>query len=108
MMNCNMSGMMGNSMMYNDMSIFPNINLSNEQKAKLSSLQQEMHNEMNTQMNNMNNSDMMSFITKNGFDKESFKKTMNDRHQTMMNLRANHMEKVLNVLTKEQLAQLNK
>ncbi|MFY9105503.1 Spy/CpxP family protein refolding chaperone [Halarcobacter sp.] len=108
MMNCNMSGMMGNSMMYNDMSIFPNINLSNEQKAKLSSLQQEMHNEMNTQMNNMNNSGMMSFITKNGFDKESFKKTMNDRHQTMMNLRANHMEKVLNVLTKEQLAQLNK
>ena len=95
-------------LMYNDMSIFPNINLSNEQKAKLSSLQQEMHNEMNTQMNNMNNSDMMSFITKNGFDKESFKKTMNDRHQTMMNLRANHMEKVLNVLTKEQLAQLNK
>ena len=108
MMNCNMSGMMGNSMMYNDMSIFPNINLSNEQKAKLSSLQQEMHNKMNTQMNNMNNSGMMSFINKNGFDKESFKKTMNDRHQTMMNLRANHMEKVLNVLTKEQLAQLNK
>ena len=35
-----------------------------------------MHNEMNTQMNNMNNSGMMSFITKNGFDKESFKKTM--------------------------------
>ena len=31
-------------LMYNDMSIFPNINLSNEQKAKLSSLQQEMHN----------------------------------------------------------------
>ena len=103
-----MSGMMGNSMMYNDMSIFPNINLSNEQKAKLSSLQQEMHNKMNTQMNNMNNSGMMSFINKNGFDKESFKKTMNDRHQTMMNLRANHMERVLNVLTKEQLAQLNK
>ena len=67
-----------------------------------------MHNEMNTQMNNMNNSGMMSFINKNGFDKESFKKTMNDRHQTMMNLRANHMERVLNVLTKEQLAQLNK
>ena len=41
-----------------------------------------MHNEMNTQMNNMNNSGMMSFITKNGFDKESFKKTMNDRIYT--------------------------
>lgn len=108
MMNCNMSGMMGSTMMYNEMSIFSNINLSNEQKAKLSSLKQEMHNKMYTHMNNMNNSGMMSFISKNGFDKESFKKTMNDRHQTMMNLRANHMEKVLNVLTKEQLAQLNK
>ena len=101
-------GMSGNSMMHNSMAIFSKLHLDNTQKNKLTILHKEMFSEMQKVMHPMGFNGMGDFIGKDGFDKESFKKTMNTQHQKMIDFKVNHMDKVLKVLTKEQLSQLTK
>lgn len=101
-------GMIKNNMMHNSMALLSKLNLTNDQKNKLSTLYKEMFNEMQKVMHPTGFKGMMDFIDKDGFDKESFKKTMNTRHKNMMDFKINHMDKVLKVLTKEQLFQLSK
>jgi Spy/CpxP family protein refolding chaperone len=90
------------------MQMFAQLNLSDDQKFQMSILRDEMKLEMKKARGAKQKGKMMNFIKDNGFDKDAFKKEANERHQKMMELKAAHMEKVFKLLTKEQVAQLQK
>lgn len=91
------------------MQLFSGIDLTNEQSYKLSILRDEMHLEMRKLMGaNPQQHHMMNFVTDKGFDKDTFIKEMDTRHQQMLNIRATLMEKAFKVLTKEQIVELKK
>merc|ERR1711879_417204 len=114
MMNCQNihsgNGMgMHSGMMNSGMSMFSQLNLTSEQQYQLSILRDEMRLEMKKHMyNGQAMGQMGTFFQGENFDKDSFKSNMNGQHEKMLTLRANHMEKVFNILTKEQKAQLKK
>jgi len=101
---------MGNCMgMNSGMPMFSQLNLTSEQQHQLSILRDEMILEMKKQMyNGQAMGQMGSFFQGENLDKDSFKSNMNRQHEKMLTLRANHMEKVFNILTKEQRVQLKK
>ncbi|WP_024953912.1 Spy/CpxP family protein refolding chaperone [Sulfurospirillum arcachonense] len=100
-------GMMQRGMhRFGGMQMFSNLNLTNDQKFKMSILRDEMKLEMKKLRGVRGQGKMMNFIGDAGFDKAAFTKYSNDKHQKMMNIRINHMEKVFKILTKEQVAQL--
>jgi len=102
-------GMMNGGMMNGGMPMFSQLNLTSEQQHQLSVLRDEMILEMKKQMyNGQAMGQMGSFFQGENFDKDSFKSNMNRQHEKMLTLRANHMEKVFNILTKEQRVQLKK
>lgn len=99
-----MSGMMGGGMQ-----MFSQLNLTSDQQFKLSILKDEMQIEMKKFMfENHKQGNMGTFLKGDSFDKDTFKKHMNEKHNNMLDLRANHMEKVFKILTKEQVTELKK
>ena len=86
--------------------MFSNLDLSDEQKYKLSILHDEMRLEMKKSMGMRQERPMQKFANENGFDEKGFKKYMDERHEKMIALRAAHMKKVFAVLTPEQIAKL--
>jgi len=103
-------GMMGSGgmgRMHGGMQMFSQLNLTSEQQYKLSILRDEMRLEMRKQMHNAQPMEQMgTFFKGDNFDKDAFKNQMEKQHDKMLNLKANHMEKVFKILTKEQRAQL--
>ena len=49
---------------------------------------------------------MQDLMTADSFNKKEFIKIHNEMHEKMLALQADHMEKVFNLLTKEQRAEL--
>ena len=88
--------------------MFARLNLSSEQNYKISILRDEMYLQIRRQKLTNPYKGMMSYILDNGFDKESFMLNRNNQYQKIMEIKAIHMEKVFNVLTKEQIAELKK
>lgn len=102
------AGISGGKMM-GGMPMFSQLNLTSEQQQKLSILRDEMRLEMKKQRYSGKPMGKMGvFFQGENFDKDSFKSNMNGQHEKMLTLRANHMEKVFNILTKEQRVQLKK
>jgi Spy/CpxP family protein refolding chaperone len=89
-----------------EMRMFSNLDLSDEQKYKLSILHDEMRLEMKKSIGMKQERPMQKFVNENGFDEKGFKKYMDERHEKMIALRAAHMKKVFAVLTPEQIAKL--
>jgi len=110
------SGMMGKRMMMGQMmshqsgmmGMFQNLNLSNDQRYKISILKEEMKLDMRKLMGPNHRKEMFSFMTTNGFDKAGFKKEARQIHNKMLNIKADNMEKMFKILTKEQIKQLKK
>ncbi len=90
------------------MNMFQNLNLNETQKYKISILRDEMRLEMRKQMGPNQRKNMFNFITNKGFNKAAFKKQMEKMHDKILNLKADNLEKMFKVLTKEQIAQLKK
>ena len=117
MMNCGNKGMNMNAMQRGhnmkgmhkrgaQMMMFANLNLSQEQRYQLSILRDEMKLDMKKARGFKRQGKMVQFIKGDSFDKDAFIKYSDAMHQKMLKIRADHMEKVLKVLTKEQITQL--
>lgn len=91
-----------------EMQMFSQLNLSDDQRHKLAILQSEMKLEMTKLRDPKTQTKMQSVLSGETFDKKEFIKTHNEMHEKMITLKANHMEKVFNLLTKEQRAELKK
>jgi len=89
-----------------EMRMLSQLNLTDDQRHKLAILQSEMKLEMTKLHDPKMKSKMQGALTGETFDKKEFIKNHNDMHEKMLNLKANHMEKVFNLLTKEQRAEL--
>ena len=92
-------GMMG-------MPFLDKLNLSDEQRHQFSVLHQEMKLEMAKLRDPKMMTKMQELMTAESFDKKAFIKLTNEHHDKMVALRADHMEKVFNILTKEQRSEL--
>ena len=88
--------------------MFSKLNLTDDQKYKLSILKDEMKLEMKKLRGPKKQNKMMKFVNDSGFDKKAFTKEAESKSTKRIALRANHMEKVFKVLTKEQIAELKK
>jgi len=82
------------------------LNLTDEQRHKLAILHSEMKLEMTKLHDPKMKSKMQGALTGESFDKKEFIKTHNEMHEKILNLKADHMEKVFNLLTKEQRVEL--
>ena len=83
---------------------FKGVKLTNEQSNKLTILRDEMRLEMRKLMGaNLQQHHMINFVTDKGFNKDTFIKNMDERHQQMSQIRAAHFEKVFKILTPEQI-----
>ena len=104
-----MMGGQGMGMMSGGMQMFSQLNLTDEQTFQLSILKDEMRLDMKKLMYSQKRMGQMGeFIKGDSFDKSSFKKHMNVKHEKMLDLRANNMEKAFKILTREQVAELKK
>ncbi len=99
-------GMQGCGGMMMGMPMLQNLNLSDDQRHKLAVLQSEMKLEMTKLQDPKMPSKMQNMLTADTFDKKEFIKIHNEMHEKMLNLKADHMEKVFNLLTKEQRLEL--
>ncbi len=88
------------------MQMIERLNLSDDQRYHLSILRAEMKLEMAKLRDPKMMNAMQNLMSADSFDKQAFIKMENDRHTKMLALRANHMEKVFNLLSKEQRAEL--
>lgn len=91
-----------------EMRMLSQLNLTDDQRHKLAILQSEMRLEMTKLQDPKMRAKMQGALTGESFDKKDFIKTSNEMHEKMVTLKANHMEKVFNLLTKEQRAELKK
>ena len=91
-----------------EMRLLSQLNLTDDQRHKLAVLQSEMKLEMTKLQDPKMQAKMQGALTGESFDKKDFIKASNEMHEKMITLRANHMEKVFNLLTKEQRAELKK
>jgi protein CpxP len=99
--------------------VMKQLDLSAEQKGQLKNLRETRKEMMQAKKEHRRNMrqemkpDMSKFMTANSFDKEAFKKEMQkkfeakramreQRQASMMEVRADHMEKMFNILTPEQ------
>ena len=89
-----------------EMRMLSQLTLTDDQRHKLAILQSEMKLEMTKLHDPKMQAKMQGALTGESFDKKEFIKTSNDMHEKMITLKANHMEKVFNLLTKEQRAEL--
>lgn len=88
------------------MQVIERLNLSDDQRHQLSILRAEMRLEITKLRDPKMMNAMQNLMSADSFDKQAFIKMENDRHTKMLALRANHMEKVFNLLSKEQRAEL--
>lgn len=88
------------------MQMFQNLKLTDEQSHKLAVLHSEMKLEMTKLHDPKTMSKMQDFMTGESFNKKEFIKFTSENQAKMNTLRAEHMEKVFNILTKEQRAEL--
>ncbi|MDD3343153.1 MAG: Spy/CpxP family protein refolding chaperone [Sulfurospirillaceae bacterium] len=98
-------GMCGRSS-YGGMQMIERLNLSDDQRHQLSILRAEMKLEMTKLRDPKMMNAMQKLMSADTFDKQGFMKMENDNHAKMLAVRANHMEKVFNLLTKEQRTEL--
>lgn len=91
-----------------EMRMLSQLNLTDDQRHKLAILQSEMKLEMTKLHDPKMQAKMQGALIGESFDKKEFIKTSNEMHEKMITLKANHMEKVFNLLTKEQRAELKK
>ena len=96
-------GMMGGR---GGMQMLQSLNLTDDQRHKLSILQSEMKLEMTKLQDPKMMSKMQDFMTGESFNKKEFLKLTGENQAKMNTLKADHMEKVFNLLTKEQRAEL--
>lgn len=89
-----------------EMHMISMLDLSNEQRHQLAILHSEMKLEMMKLHDPKNMKKMQDLMSGESFDKKAFIKMSNENHEKMTALKANHMEKVFNILTKEQRAEL--
>lgn len=99
MMHGNKGGMMG-------MPMLQQLNLTDDQRHKLAVLQSEMKLEMTKMQDPKMMTKMQDLMTGESFNKKEFIKMHNEMHEKMLALQADHMEKVFNLLTKEQRSEL--
>lgn len=92
-------GMMG-------MQMIGQLNLTDDQRHKLAVLQSEMKLEMTKLQDPKMMAKMQDLMTADTFNKKEFTKLHNEMHEKMLALQADHMEKVFNLLTKEQRSEL--
>ena len=90
------------------MRMLSQLNLSDDQQFKISILRDEMRLDMKKLRGAKRQSRMLKFIGDNGFDKKAFIKEADTNHAKMIDIKADHMEKVFKILTKEQIAELKK
>lgn len=88
------------------MHMLQNLNLTDDQRHKLSILQSEMKLEMTKLHDPKMMGKMQDFMTGESFNKKEFLKLTGENQAKMNALKADHMEKVFNLLTKEQRAEL--
>ena len=88
------------------MPMLEKLNLTDDQRHKLS----VAHSEMKLEMTKLHDPKMMTkmqeLMSGDSFNKKEFIKLHNETHEKMVALQADHMEKVFNILTKEQRAEL--
>ncbi|WP_263831889.1 Spy/CpxP family protein refolding chaperone [Sulfurospirillum oryzae] len=105
-----MQGMGQGSMMMHGgkggMGMLQQLNLTDDQRHKLAVLQSEMKLEMTKLRDPKMMTKMQDLMSGESFDKKAFIKMHNEMHEKMVTLQADHMEKVFNLLTKEQRAEL--
>jgi len=111
--NCNGQGMKNQQGMQHKMQkrgnqIFSSLNLTQEQKFKISVLRDDMKLEMKKLKGINHQSKMLKFIGDNGFSKKDFIKQSEDNHAKVVSIRANYMEKIFKILTKKQIVELKK
>ena len=82
------------------------LNLTDDQRHKLAVLQSEMKLEMTKIRDPKMMTKMQDLMSADSFNKKEFIKIHNEMHEKMLTLQADHMEKVFNLLTKEQRAEL--
>lgn len=96
-------GMMGGR---GGMQMLQSLNLTDDQRHKLAILQSEMKLEMTKLHDPKMMSKMQDFMTGESFNKKEFLKLTAENQAKMNTLKADHMEKIFNLLTKEQRAEL--
>lgn len=96
-------GMMGGR---GGMQMLQSLNLTDDQRHKLAILQSEMKLEMTKLHDPKMMSKMQDFMTGESFNKKEFLKVTSENQAKMNTLKADHMEKIFNLLTKEQRAEL--
>ena len=96
-------GMMGRQ---GGMQMLQSINLTDDQRHQLAILQSEMKLEMTKLQDPKMMSKMQDFMTGESFNKKEFLKLTGENQAKMNTLKADHMEKIFNLLTKEQRAEL--
>lgn len=96
-------GMMGK---HGGMQMLQSLNLTDDQRHKLAILQSEMKLEMTKLHDPKMMSKMQDFMTGESFNKKEFLKLTGENQAKMNTLKADHMEKIFNLLTKEQRAEL--
>lgn len=88
------------------MPMLQSINLTDDQRHKLAVLQSEMKLEMTKLHDPKMTQKMKDFMTGETFDKKEFLRVTTENQAKMNIIKADHMEKVFNLLTKEQRAEL--
>ena len=103
-------GMGGQGMMMRGgkggMGMLQQLNLSDDQRHKLAVLHSEMKLEMTKLRDPKMMTKMQDLMSGESFNKKEFIKLHSESHEKMLALQADHMEKVFNLLTKEQRAEL--
>lgn len=88
------------------MQMLQSLNLTDDQRHKLAILQSEMKLEMTKLHDPKMMNKMQDFMTGESFNKKEFLKLTSENQAKMNTLKADHMEKIFNLLTKEQRAEL--
>jgi len=88
--------------------MFSQLKLTEDQQFKISILRDEMRLEMRKLRGVNKQGKNLKFLGSNGFDKKAFSKERTEMQEKRIALRADHMEKVFKILTKEQIAELKK
>lgn len=82
------------------------LNLTDDQEHKLDVLRSEFKLEMTKLRDPKMMTKMQDLMSGESFNKKEFIKLNNEMHEKMVAVQADHMEKVFNILTKEQRAEL--
>jgi Spy/CpxP family protein refolding chaperone len=96
----------GRSDMMMGMPMFEKLNLTDDQEHKLDVLRSEFKLEMTKLRDPKMMTKMQDLMSGESFNKKEFIKLNNEMHEKMVAVQADHMEKVFNILTKEQRAEL--